>query len=309
MGISKNQVYLLIIFILLIGSIGYIFTTNSPGKTRTDIREVEEFQNVKKTISIGTIGNNAYKEIELFQPTADYIAARLSDNQTTYKGKVIIAKNIDNISDMLNEQKLDLYVDSPFPTIIVARKSGSLPFLKRWKHGVAEYHTVFFVKKGSSIYSIDDFNGKTIASEDPASTASYLMPMAYLIHRGFNINQSQKNGIRFVFSGDEENTPLWILEGKADVGAMNNMDFEKIPDAIKSQMKIIDRTIDVPRHIVSHRSDMEPATTDKIQQILMDMDKDPQGIEILKNFEETKKYDTMSIDEMNNTEKMVDLLG
>jgi hypothetical protein len=41
----------------------------------------------------------------------------------------------------------------------------------------------------------------------------------------------------------------------------------------------------------------------------MDMDKDPQGIEILKNFEETKKYDTISMDEINNTEKMVDLLG
>lgn len=307
MGINKKQIYLFIIVVLLVGSIWFFYTILS-GKTRTDTKKDEESLTATKTISIGTIGDNAFKEIELLQPTADYIAVRLSDNQTKYKGKVIIAKNIDNISDMLREQKLDLYVDSPFPTIMVARKSGSLPFLRRWKYGVAEYHTVFFVKKGSSIHSINDFNGKTIASEDPASTASYLMPMAYLIHRGFNINQSQ-NGIRFVFSGDEENTPLWILGGKADVGAMNNVDFEKIPDAIKSQMKIIDRTIDVPRHIVSRRSDMEPATADKIQQILVDMDKDPQGIEILKNFEETKKYDTISMDEINNTEKMVDLLG
>jgi phosphonate transport system substrate-binding protein len=307
MGISKNQGYLLIIVILLIGSIGYYISTKSSGKT--DIGEEEESLTTTKTISIGTIGDNAFKEIELFQPTADYIAAKLSDNQTTYKGKVIIAKNFENISHMLKEQEVDLYMDSPFPTIIVKRQSGSIPFLLQWKNGVAEYHTVFFVKKGSYIYSIDDFNGKTIASEDPASTASYLMPMAYLIHRGFNINQSQKNSTRFVFSGDEENTPLWILQGKANVGAMNNIDFEKIPDAIKSQMKIIDRTIDVPRHIVSRRSDMEPATTDKIRQIFMDMDKDPQGIEILKNFEETRKYDTMSMDDLNNTEKMVDLLG
>jgi len=67
----------------------------------------------------------------------------LSDNKTTYKGKVIIAKNIENISYLLREQKLDLYIDSPFPTIIVNEKSGSVPFLRRWKHGVAEYHTVF----------------------------------------------------------------------------------------------------------------------------------------------------------------------
>lgn len=307
MGISKNQVYLIIIVILLIGSIGYYIFTGSSGKT--DIGEDEESLTGTKTISIGTIGDNAFREIELFQPTAEYIAARLSDNQTKYKGKVIIAKNFETISDMLKEQKLDLYIDSPFPTIIVKRKSGSIPFLIQWKDGVAEYHTVFFVKKGSSIYSIDDFNGKTVASEDPASTASYLMPMAYLIHRGFNINQSQKNSTLFVFSGDEENTPLWILEGKANIGAMNNMDYEKIPDAIKSQMKIIDRTIDVPRHVVSHRSDMEPATTDKIRQILMEMDKDSLGVEILKNFDGTKKYDKISMYDLNNTEKMVDLLG
>jgi len=210
---------------------------------------------------------------------------------------------------MLREQKLDLYVDSPFPTIIVARKSNSIPFLRRWKNGVAEYHTLFFVKKSSSIYSIDDFDGKTIVSEDPASTTSYLMPMAYLIHRGFNINQSQKNSIRFVFSGGEENSPLWILEGKADVGAMNNVEFENIPDAIKSQLKIIDRTVDVPRHIVSHRSDMGPAKVDKIRKILMDMDKETEGIEILKNFDGTKKFDMISMDDINNTEKMVDILG
>jgi len=85
------------------------------------------------------------------------------------------------------------------------------------------------VKKGSSIYSINDFDGKNYRFRRPLSTSSYLMPMAYLIHRGFNINQSQKNSIRFVFSGDEENTPLWILERKADVGALNNVEFENIP--------------------------------------------------------------------------------
>lgn len=56
-------------------------------------------------------------------------------------------------------------------------------------------------------------------------------------------------------------------------------------------MKVIDRTIDVPRHVVTHRSELDPVLVERIEQILMDMDKDPEGIEILKNFKNTTKYD------------------
>ena len=306
MNINKKQIYIFIIVVLLIVSVVYYFRGLS-AKIK-EIPEAEKPVLAARTISIGTVSDDAVGEIKLFQPTVDYIAARLSDDQTKYKGEVIVGKNMETISNLSKEGKLDIYVDSPFPSIIVARKSGMVPFLRRWKGGEALYHTVFIVKNNSIINSTNDFIGKTFASEDEGSTTSYMMPKAYLIQKGLNVNQTQENAIRFVFTGGKENTPIWVIQEKADIGAMNNPEFEKIPPNIKSQLRIVDRTIDLPRHIVSHRQDMDPAIVEKIGWILINMDKDPEGIEILKNFENTKKYDPISMDEINDIAKIVDTL-
>jgi phosphonate transport system substrate-binding protein len=263
------------------------------------------------TISIGTVSEDAVKQIKTFQPTADYIAEKLSTGKVRYEGKVIIAKTIDNMSDFLIEQKPDLFFDTPFAATIAANKSGSVPFLRRWRDGVPEYHSVFIVKKNSSIKKLNDFYGKTIAFEDPGSTSAYLLPKAYLIQKGFNLSEYPgKNNISYAYSGADENTPVWIIEGKADIGAISNVNFENYPDSIKDKITIIERTKNVPRHVVSHRSGLEPEKVEKIKEILLNMDRDPKGIEILKNFK-TGKYDELPNKEefMTNISMMIDLLN
>ncbi|HEY9387501.1 MAG TPA: phosphate/phosphite/phosphonate ABC transporter substrate-binding protein, partial [Nitrososphaeraceae archaeon] len=211
-------------------------------------------------------------------------------------------------------------------------ESGAVPFLLRWKEGVPQYHSIFIVKNNSSIKTINDFAGKTIAFEAPESTSGYLLPKAYLVQKGFKLigestesylaqgepavigegpNASNSsidlpggNGndgtIRYVFARDDQNIPLWIVEGKADIGVISNVDLEQETyESITSQLKIVDRTIDVPRHVVSHRSELEPGLVDKIKNILLNMDKDPEGIKILRNFENSTKYE-----EINNRDQL-----
>src|SRR5215208_4574504 len=280
------------------------------------------------TIRIGTVDVDAVKQIIKFQPTADYIAAKLSNNQTThYNGKVIITPTINDIINLLKEQKIELYFESPFTIVLVDKESDAVPFLLRWKEGVAQYHSIFIVKKNSPINTINDFVGKTIAFEAPESTSGYLLPKAYLVQIGFSLSgeatesyltqgraggvlsggsnitnssidesignsNSNNNTIRYVFAREDQNIPLWIVEGKADIGVISNVDIEQETyESVKSQLKIVDRTIDVPRHVVSHRSELDPVLVEKIKHMLVYMDKDQEGIKILKNFEETTKYE------------------
>jgi phosphonate transport system substrate-binding protein len=280
------------------------------------------------TIRIGTVDVDAVKQIIKFQPTADYIAAKLSNNQTThYNGKVIITPTINDMINLLKEQKVDLYFESPFTIALVDKESGAVPFLLRWKEGVAQYHSIFIVKKNSPINTINDFVGKTIAFEAPESTSGYLLPKAYLVQKGFSLSgeatesyltqgraggvlsggsnitnssidesignsNSNNNTIRYVFAREDQNIPLWIVEGKADIGVISNVDIvQETYESVKSQLKIVDRTIDVPRHVVSHRSELDPVLVEKIKHMLLNMDKDQEGIKILKNFEETTKYE------------------
>jgi phosphonate transport system substrate-binding protein len=271
------------------------------------IQETELRQ--QNTISIGIVSDDPAAKIELFQPAADYLAAKLSDNQTKYKGKIVVTETMEKAAGLLNEQKLDIYLESPFSSVLVSKKAGSKLFLRRWKDGVADYHSIFIVKKNSSIGTLNDLKGKTIAFEDPGSTSGYFLPKAHLLQKGFNLSQSTgQNNIVFVFSGNSKNTPLWVTGGKADAGAISNMDIEKLPGSIKEQLNVIDRTIDVPRHVVSHRSGLDPLMVEKIKQIFLNMDKDPEGIEILNRTEKTKKFDELSEDMILNISKISDLL-
>ena len=171
---------------------------------------------------------------------------------------------------------------------------------------------------------------KLLLLKSPESTSGYLLPKAYLVQKGFkltgqslesylahgepiitskgpNINSSKidwsikdesndgNNTIRYIFAREDHNIPLWVVEGKADIGVLSNVDLEiETYESIKSQLKIVDRTIDVPRHLVSYRSELEPDLVYKIKNILLNMDKDPEGIKILRNFDNSTKYEEIS---------------
>lgn len=299
-----------LIAVLVVAAVRY-FPVNT-GQGAKEASEETQPELIMSTISIGTVGEDATKYIKRFQPTADYIAGKLSDEETNYTGKVIIAKTTEDMIELLKEQKIDLYLESPFTTALVAKESGAVPFLRRWKQEVPEYHTVFIVKEDSSINTLADFVGKTIAFEHLESTSGYLLPKAYLIKKGFDLSQSpDEDKITYVFTDEDTNTALWVIEGRTDIGAFSNVDFEETPENLRAQLKVIDRTFDVPRHMVSHRSELDPALVNRIKQILLDKDKDPEAAEILKNFKNTKKYDEIPDKEelFNTIDEMLTILG
>jgi phosphonate transport system substrate-binding protein len=292
-------IILIVVFALFVASV------NIKSSEKTDAQPMKTVN----TIRIGTVDVDAVKQIMKFQPTADYIATKISNETTEYKGEVIIPSTLNEMAKLLKEQRVDLYFESPFTIALVDKESGAVPFLLRWKEGVAQYHSIFIIKNNSSIKTLNDFAGKTIAFEAPESTSGYLLPKAYLIQKGFKLvgestknssNDDDNNIIRYVFAREDQNIPLWVVEGKADIGVISNVDFEQeVYESIKSQLKIIDRTIDVPRHVVSHRSEMEPALVQKIKDVLLNMDKDPEGIEILRNFDNSTRYE-----EINNKDQL-----
>ncbi len=260
-----------------------------------------------KTIIVGTDSYYAAKQLTEFQPLADYIASKLSDNGTRYEGRVIVVKTVDNVTGLLKEKKMDLYIASPFTVYLVSKKSGAIIFLRGWRDGVPQYHSLFVVRNDSSIRTPQDFLGKTMAFQTPESSSGYLLPKAHLLQKGLNLSQSDgKNSIKYIFTEEEEeNIVLWVIEGKADIAALSNLNFEKLKQSRKDELKVIDGTIDVPRLVVSYRPDIDPSLLEKIKQILLGMDRDPQGSSLATR---TKKYDEVSKDEINNISRLVNLL-
>ncbi|MBN1766398.1 MAG: PhnD/SsuA/transferrin family substrate-binding protein [Sedimentisphaerales bacterium] len=124
-----------------------------------------------KILTVGSISNTPKEEIADFQPFVNYLAGRLQSSGFT-GGEVVIASSLQEMTDLMKNGRVDLYIDSPFPILTVCEESGAKLFLRRWKKGIKEYNSVIFVRRDSGIESVSDLMGKFIAFEEEFSTAS-----------------------------------------------------------------------------------------------------------------------------------------
>ena len=292
--VRSNRTAILFVIIFAVAGIFLAIYYSNNVESETELQEIIP----DKTITIGTIGIDAVKHSKKLQPTADYLASKLSSENTTYAGKVVIANSVNDMQDKLSMQEIDLFFDSPLTAVVVTDVSNSIPFLIRWKEQVPTYHTVFFVTSESKIHSLDDFVGKTIVFENPESSSGYFLPKSFLLDQGFTLSEDGSKDITFVFSGEDENTPYFILEDKGQIGTMSNIDFHiDMPENIRSKLRIVEETEEIPRQVVSHRSYLSEYDVNAIKEVLLDMHNDPTGQQILKEFSNTLKYQETSMQE------------
>jgi phosphonate transport system substrate-binding protein len=263
--------------------------TPTPAPTATTV--------AAKTIVLGDISDSPKKRIDAFQPLADYLGANLGAFGIG-SGAVKIAPDFDTMTKYIKDGEVDLYFDSPYPTLVLSQRAGAQPILRRWRDGLSEYHSVFFVRKDSGITSIADLKGKMMALKEPYSSSGYVMPKAYLIQQGLNpVEKSStdaalgKDEVGYVFSNGDDNIIQWVISGKAAVGAVDNISFDKLPDETKDAFTILAQTDPIPRQLMVARAGLDPAMIEAIKQLLMGLDKTPEGQAILKKFQTTSKFD------------------
>ena len=248
-------------------------------------------------ITLGDISDNPQKKIRRFQPLADYLAANLSQFDIG-KGKVKIAPDIETMIQWLKSGEIDMYFDSPYPAMLASDRAGAIPILRRWKQGDAEYHTVIFTMKDSGINSLAELTGKMIAFDDKQSTSGYMLPLAQLLEVGLNPLEKKStavevepNAIGYIFSDDDENTVEWVISSRVAAGAVDNQAFAEIPAEIRQQMNILTATEPIARNIVLVSADTDPELIDQIKHLLLNLDRIPEGNNILREFAETAKFD------------------
>ena len=268
-----------------------------------EIEEViqEDDTEYHETISIGTIHRDSVKMTKRYQPLADYLAEQLSSENKIYKGIVHIDASE---KDMINHRHMDLFFDSPLIGMKVAQQAEMEPLLLSWKEGVRDYHSVFIVPNDSEI-TVDKLDGKTIVFEDEESTSGYLLPLTYLENLGYDI---ESEGINYVFSEDDENTPIWVLEGKGDIGVVSNLDFEDTPFNIQKELKIIESTDSLPRQLVLIKSEMELKL--EIKEILLEMNDSERGKEIIDKISHTSQFSEIDFEkDIVPIEKLLEMIN
>jgi phosphonate transport system substrate-binding protein len=254
-----------------------------------------------RTISLGIVTEIHQKEIEEhFRDFVRFVARKLSP-APGIEGKVVIAPTPPELARLLEQGKVDFYMESPYPTYVINNVHGAGKLLlRRWKGGLAEYQSLIFTKRNSEIRHLEDLRGKTIVFEDPGSTSGHFLPKLFLQRKGFKLSEKtlekpdvSPGEIGYVFAYSQDKLVDLVLAKHAAAGAFSNDDHAALDEKRRSDLTVLAQTERLPRHLLSVRKDLAPALAKRLEEILLSMHEDDEGRRILQQADGTTKFDML----------------
>jgi len=252
-----------------------------------------------KSLRLGLISDNDPSAVqEHFRDFVRLVARRLSpplENQS----RVLIAPTIFDMAKLLEQQRVDFYMESPYATYLINYVHGiGKTLLRRWKGGQAEYQGLIITKRDSGIKGLSDLRGKSIVFEDPGSTSGYLLPKIFLSRKGFKLVEKRDydpfaspDETVYFFARSQRRLLQWLLTGQAAAAAMSDEDYAGLDKQEKGELVVLDRTEKLARHLVSVRSGFPTAWMNNLEKVLRSMHEDEDGRRVLFRIDQTTKFD------------------
>jgi phosphonate transport system substrate-binding protein len=254
-----------------------------------------------KTLSLGLVSETHREEIEKhFQDFVRYITRKLSSG-SAIESRVVVASTPFDLAKLLEQRKVDFYMESAYPTYVVnfVHGAGKL-LLRRWKSGLADYYSIIFTRSDSGIKRLEDLKGKTIVFEDAGSTSGYLLPKLFLQRRGLKLTEKGRfspdnvaTEVGYIFGRTQEKLVDAVLTKQAAAGAFSNDDFNALEEKKKVDIGVLAQTDRLPRHLLSVRSELAPALAGRLEAVLLAMHDDAEGQKILQRTDGTTKFDML----------------
>lgn len=224
---------------------------------------------------------------------ARYLSEKL---QTEVKLKVL--PRYGNIIDNFVSTGLDGAFFGSF-TYALAHRKLELEVLARPEslEGRSTYYGMILVRKDSGIQDVADFKGKRFAFVDQATTAGYLLPLAYF--KEHDIKQYRKYLGETYFTGTHEDAIYDVLSGKADIAAAKNTVYERIAlenKAVVEELRVLAVSPDVPENALAVRKDLEVSLKERLKEALLAMHEDPEGQRLLQEFGARRFIETFDRD-------------
>ncbi|MCK5286824.1 MAG: phosphate/phosphite/phosphonate ABC transporter substrate-binding protein [Thermodesulfovibrionia bacterium] len=245
-------------------------------------------------LTIGLIPEqNVFNQVARYKPVGEYI-----EKKTGIKIKFTILSRYGNIIESFYKKKLDGAFWGSF-TGAMAIKKLDIQLIARPVNldGTSSYHGYIFVRKDSGIIDISDMKGKTIAFVDKATTAGYVFPIAHFkVHGIKNINTHFKE---YYFTGSHDAAIHAVLDKKAHIGCAKNTIFEllaKDDRRVKEDLVILAKSPNVPSNGLGIRKEIAYGVKAELQRVLINMDKDPEGQEVLNEFGAIRFIETTESD-------------
>lgn len=263
------------------------------------------------TLSVGSISDRINDEINNMQPFITFLVERLKPYGVA-AGRPVVARTKDEMVALFEKGEVDIYIDSPFPTLYISLNAGTVPFLKHQIRGYNLYKSLIFTRKDSGVEKLDDLKGNIIALDNPFSTSGYFVPVTMLKMKGYQLYECENidedvpgNKIGYIFSKDDENTMFWVVKGKVLAGATDNINFMKNSGDKAEELLILEESFLMPRQLVSKRANLDDKLVEGIEKALTDMHNTIRGRKVLSEFHQSTGFVSYSVEEWENLKEKI----
>lgn len=262
-------------------------TENNPA-TNTQTAEA------RPSITIGLIPErNIFRQLDRYEPLADYLSKRIGADI-----KLKVLTRYGNIIDNFVSAGLDGAFFGSFTYTLAHAKLGVEPIARpETVDGISTYYGLIMVRKGGGIKTAQDMKGKIFAFVDRATTAGYLLPLAYFKENGIDDYQTFLR--ETYFAGTHEAAIYDLLNKKADICAAKDTVFTRLAardNRLTKELVLLARSPDVPENGLALRKNFDGTIKNELKKALLSMDKDPEGIDVLKKFGARKFIETTNND-------------
>jgi phosphonate transport system substrate-binding protein len=268
-----------------------------------------------QTLTLGIVSETHRTQIEThFHEFARYLASKLSAAPDV-NSRVRIAPTAFQLARLLEQRRVDFYMESPYPTYLINDMHGAAKLLlRRWKSGMAEYRSLIFTRNDGEVNRLEDLRGKLFVFEDPGSTSGHFLPKSFLLRKGFKFADKSRfdpygspTEVGFVFAYSQGKLIDMVLAKQAAAGAFSDDDYARLDEKKKSAVSILAQSDPLPRHFLSVRKDLAPALVDSLQQTLLSMHENEQGRRILKTTDDTAKFDLLPEGEAGTRRRLAEI--
>ncbi len=248
----------------------------------------------RPSITIGLIPErNIFTQLDRYEPLADYLSKRIGADI-----KLKVLTRYGNIVDNFVSAGLDGAFFGSFTYTVAHVKLGVDPIARpETVDGISTYYGLIMVRKDGGIKTAQDMKGKIFAFVDRATTAGYLLPLAYFKENGIDDYQTFLR--ETYFAGTHEAAIYDLLNKKADICAAKDTVFTMLAARDKrltKELLLLARSPDVPENGLALRKNFDSTIKNELKKALLSMDKDPEGINVLKKFGARKFIETTNDD-------------
>jgi len=266
-------------------------------KTSSDTRNDTSVEKTRPSLVIGLIPErNIFAQLDRYEPLAAYLSRKIGAD---IKLKILVRYG--NIIDNFVSAGLDGAFFGSFTYTLAHAKLGVEPIARpETVDGVSTYYGLILVRKDSSIAGAKDMKGKVFAFVEKATTAGYLLPLAYFKQHGITDYRAFLK--EAYFAGTHEDAIYDVLNKKADVGAAKNTMYTRLAAKdrrLTDELVVLARSPDVPENGLAVRKDLDDAVKSELKTTLLNMHQDPEGMNILRRFGAKRFIETTDDDYVN----------